>query len=170
MPWNPLRTTKGGDPGGLRRYSTIDPTQPTEPAVEHASNDINHLGHDNLDFVSSPSPLRNSFEPPAAEDATGRLQAPFYEELQPPKRNRFSMLSYRHRSDPQISKTAREHAAAATPPMPTGKTLSGRYLDQRPHLKLMIGLYSTIHHHNCTHGELRSSSKEEISPYVTTPS
>ena len=132
MPWNPLRTTKGGDPGGLRRHSTIDPTQPTEPAVEHASNDINPLGHDSLDVVSSPSPLRKSFEPPATEDATGINQAPLYEELQPPKRNRFSMLSYRHRSDPQISKTAREHAVAVTPPMPAGKTLSQGYLNRRP--------------------------------------
>ena len=132
MPWNPLRTTKGGDPGGLRRHSTIDSTQPTEPAVEHASNDINRLDHDSLDVLTSPSPPKNSFEPPVAEDATGTSQAPFYEELQPPKRNRFSMLSYRHRSDPQISKTAREHAVAATPPMPAGKTLSSIRLGRGP--------------------------------------
>lgn len=42
---------------------------------------------------------------------------------QPQKRQRFSMLKYRHASDPQISKTARDHGLTPVPPMPTAPSI-----------------------------------------------
>ena len=151
MPWSRLRTNKSGDPGDLRRHSTIEPMMPDDQTDQPVCNDANHLGHDNHESVMSPSPLRNSFEPPRGYGASfiERPRTPAQLEAQP-KRQRFSMLQYRHKSDPQISKTAKEHAAAATPPMPAGKTLNGKLFTK--------GTFnanewdSAIHHYYCTHG------------------
>jgi hypothetical protein len=127
MPWSRLRTNKSGDPGGLRRYSTIEPTRPDGQIDQPASSEelgTNHLGLDCHESVMSPSPLRQSFEPPKGDGASSSIETPRIPaqlEVQP-KRQRFSMLQYRHKSDPQISKTAMEHASIATPPMPSGKT------------------------------------------------
>jgi len=123
MPWSRLRTNRSGDPRGLHRHSTIDPPSFDEPNDQHGPPDAGHLAPENLESIMAPSPLRNSFEPQAGEDATpfiSRPQTPALQD-QPPKRNRFSMLQYRHKSDPQISKTARNQAITAAPPMPAGK-------------------------------------------------
>lgn len=89
MPWSRLRTPKSGDT--TRRHSTI------------YNNDL-RLGRDAPESVKTPSPLRNSFEPSAVEQATSsvdRAQSPMLLE-QPQKRQRFSLLKYRHASDPQV--------------------------------------------------------------------
>lgn len=105
MPWSRLRTPKSGDTtGGLRRHSTIDPLS-FQNHDEHSpyDNDL-RLGHDALESVKTPSPLRNSFEPSSVEQATSsaeRTQSPI-PLMQPQKRQRFSLLKYRHASDPQV--------------------------------------------------------------------
>ena len=38
-----------------------------------------------------------------------------------PKHQRFSILRFRHASDSQLAKTAKEHAAAVVPPMPSSE-------------------------------------------------
>lgn len=124
MPWSRLRTNRSGDLESLRRHSTIDPSSFDEQDDQHGPVDASHLSPECLESVKAPSPLRNSFEPLAGEDTTPFASTPQTHALQdrPPKRHRFSMLQYRHKSDPQISKTARDQATAATPPMPAGKT------------------------------------------------
>lgn len=126
MPWSRLKTTTSGDTtGALRRHSTIDPLVIQKIDDQNTSNNALRLGHDALDSVKTPSPLRNSFEPSTVEQATSsteRAQSPMPLE-QPQKRQRFSMLKYRHASDPQISKTARDHALAPVPPMPAAPSI-----------------------------------------------
>ena len=149
MPWSRLRTTRSGDTtGALRRHSTIDPLLFQKHDDQSSDNNALRLGHDPLESVKTPSPLRNSFEPSAIEQATPspeRARGAMLLE-QPQKRQRFSMLRYRHASDPQvglsllsrvggwadwtavyqISKTARDHGLAPAPPMPAGKIMKKR--------------------------------------------
>lgn len=91
MPWS-LR--KSGDvAGGLR--STIQPLpfdDQSEPDL--ANNSLNPRDHEAFGSSKSPSPLRNSFEPPVDGNPVSQEQLP--------KRQRFSMLRYRHASDPQV--------------------------------------------------------------------
>ena len=105
MPWSRLRTARSGDTtGGLRRHSTIDPL-PFQSHDEHNPNrNPLRLGHDAPESVKTPSPLRNSFEPSAVDQATSSAeiaQSPMFLD-QPQKRQRFSLLKYRHASDPQV--------------------------------------------------------------------
>lgn len=108
MPWSRLRTTRPGDTTeGLRRHSTIDPLLFQKHDEQNLHNNTQRLGHDAFESVKTPSPLRNSFEPSAVDQATSsseRTQSPTLLE-QPPKRQRFSMLKYRHASDPQVDYT-----------------------------------------------------------------
>ena len=105
MPWSRLRTPRPGDAtGALRRQSTLDPLASPEHHEQISNSSPLRLGHDPLDSVKTPSPLRNSFEPSAVEQAANsieRAQDPMLPE-QPQKRQRFSMLKYRHASDPQV--------------------------------------------------------------------
>ena len=100
MPWSRLRTTTSEDTTvALRRHSTIDPFL-FRKHDEH--NSTLRLGHDAFESVKTPSPLRNSFDPSAVETpSTERAQSPMLLE-QPQKRQRFSLLKYRHASDPQV--------------------------------------------------------------------
>lgn len=127
MPWSRLRTNKIGDTRSLRRHSTIDPAVSDQESKKTNLNDADHLGHENHEPVKTPSPLRNSFEPPADEHSTLSTDRPKTPDTQepPPNRQRFSMLRFRHASDPQISKTARDQSLGIIPPMPAGKPLSG---------------------------------------------
>lgn len=105
MPWSRLRTTRSGDTtGNIRRHSTIDPLSIQKHDEHNFNKDAISPSHDALASVKTPSPLRNSFEPSAIEHATSsieRAQSPMLLE-QPQKRQRFSMLKYRHASDPQV--------------------------------------------------------------------
>lgn len=125
MPWSRLRTHKAGDMGSLHRHSTVDPTMSDQEGEQMNPNDANHLGHNHHEADKSPSPLRNSFEPPAYQHATLSTEKSNSPNTQdhPPNRQRFSMLRFRHASDPQISKTARDQSLGVIPPMPAGKPL-----------------------------------------------
>ena len=105
MPWSRLRTTRSGEStGGLRRHSTIDPLYFQKHDDQNPNKNTLRLGHDAFESCKTPSPLRNSFEPSAVERAkssTERAQNPMLLE-QPQKRQRFSMLKFRHASDPQV--------------------------------------------------------------------
>ena len=105
MPWSRLRTARSGDTtAALRRHSTIDPL-PFHSHDEHNPNrNPFRLGHDAPESVKTPSPLRNSFEPSAVDQATSSAEiapSPMYPD-QPQRRQRFSLLKYRHASDPQV--------------------------------------------------------------------
>ena len=105
MPWSRLRTARSGDTtGGLRRHSTIDPLSFQNHEEHNPNNNAIRLGYDVLESVKTPSPLRNSFEPSAVEQATSSIERARHPVLlgQPQKRQRFSLLRYRHASDPQV--------------------------------------------------------------------
>ena len=105
MPWSRLRTARSGDTNGeLRRHSTIDPLSFQKRDEHSPSSHALRIGHDALESVKTPSPLRNSFEPSAVEQATPPFESAQSSALldQPQKRQRFSMLKYRHASDPQV--------------------------------------------------------------------
>lgn len=120
MPWSRLRANRPGGVGG-RRHSVIETTLAQEGDMLDSGIGARQTP---LPSAKSPSPLRNSFEPQAVPDAPSsivdRPENPVLMEA-PPRRQRFSMLKYRHASDPQISKTARDQTIAPAPPMPAGK-------------------------------------------------
>ena len=123
MPWSRVQTTTIGESGSLRRHSTMDETTLDQHYEQITPNDANHLLPDAADSVKSPSPLRNSFEPSTEEKSVvtrDSLKSPVVQETFP-NRQRFSMLRFRHASDPQMSKTARDQSLGTQPPMPAGK-------------------------------------------------
>ena len=122
MPWGRPRTIKQEEMKSLRRHSTIDPTSLDRDDGYRSNHEAGHLGPNNQDTVKSPSPLRKSFEPstePEAKAVPLRMQNPDIQD-QGPNRQRFSMLRFRHASDPQMSKTARDQAETNRPPLPAG--------------------------------------------------
>lgn len=114
MPWSRRRVNRPND-ATLRRHSTLDPAN--IPGDAHTSHDSTI---DPLSTVRSSSPLRHSIDPTgAAKDASFGEKS-----LRPPsperRQQRFSMLKFRHASDSQLAKTAKEQAAMVPPPMPNG--------------------------------------------------
>lgn len=105
MPWSRLRTARPGDTtGGLRRHSTIDPLPFQNDNERNSNKSPLRLGHDAPESVKTPSPLRKSFEPSAVDQTTSSAEiahSPMFLN-QPQKRQRFSLLKYRHASDPQV--------------------------------------------------------------------
>ena len=129
MPWSRLRVSRPSDTA-LRRHSTLDPAHIHNAGSQEMRN--SHDGAmDSLNRVrsASPSPLRNSIDPAgAATDASfgERPPRPPSPPLPNPRQQRFSILRFRHASDSQLSRTAKEQAQAAIspPPMPNGKHAS----------------------------------------------
>ncbi|KAI4259283.1 MAG: hypothetical protein LQ352_000823 [Teloschistes flavicans] len=122
MPWNRLR---GGQFDSLRRHSTLNLDQPDkhdqtdygterkaeEPASLHPDGTFNsvsnltihdHELHTSLSHGQSPSPY---------------TQEP---QVRP---QRFSLLKFRHASDPQLARTARNQAMLDRPPMPAAPSI-----------------------------------------------
>lgn len=117
MPWSRLRVSKTSDQA-LRRHSTIDDSQLERHSENPTLNDDERLGRD------AECPTENLKAPLDALANTadiGRLSTPTVQERNP--RQRFSMLKFRHASDSQLSKTAKEHALARAPPVPASKCL-----------------------------------------------
>ena len=118
-----IRTSTSGDIANTRPHSTIEDAIADQHGEQIASDESNHLDPGIIEAVKSPSPLRKSFEPPVEKQAKlsrDNLKS-HIARGQVPARQRFSMLRFRHASDPQISKTARDQSFAARPPMPAGK-------------------------------------------------
>lgn len=115
MPFSRLRVNRPSD-AALRRHSTLDPAN-----IHGDARSSQEVVNDSLHPARSSSPLRNSIDPAgAANDASFGEKT-----LRPPSPNlrqqRFSILKFRHASDSQLAKTAKEQAAASTPPMPSSK-------------------------------------------------
>lgn len=123
MPWSRPRPSKPGETGSLRPINTTDKAIHGQHDEKIPPTGSDRLGSDAIDAQKSPSPLKKSFEPPKEEQSTltrERPRSPVTRE-QIPSRQRFSMLRFRHASDPQISKTAKDQALIDRPPMPAGK-------------------------------------------------
>ncbi len=124
MPWSRLRANRPSDSTN-RRHSVVDTTiqtldlQPEEsPSVSDGSR------KDSQTVAKAPSPLRQSFEPSATTEGApvGSVEL-LDQDLVPPRRHRFSMLKYRHASDPQISRTAKDQGSPYLPPMPAAPSI-----------------------------------------------
>ena len=126
-PWNRLHVDKPSEKE-LRRRTILDPTPPaTAPA--QSSQEDEQLRH--VVSPGSPQRARRTRDSVVSLNAVtdivlplGRnapvLELPEVTE-KPSRPHRFSMLRFRHASDSQLSKTAREHADTP-PPMPSCKS------------------------------------------------
>ena len=123
MPWNRLRVTRPSDVA-LRRQSTLDPANITEGGQELRNSHDGAM--DSVNNVRSASPLRNSIDPAGAANDASFGERPVSPPLPSARQQRFSILKFRHASDSQLSRTAKEQAqaAASPPPMPDGKSTS----------------------------------------------
>ena len=120
MPWNPLRVTRPSDTA-LRRHSSLDPANIANGPKETRNSHDGAM--DLVNNVRSASPLRNSIDPAGAATDASFGERPRSPPLPTARQQRFSILKFRHASDSQLSRTAKEQAqaAASTPPMPDGK-------------------------------------------------
>ena len=115
MPWSRLRVNRPND-AALRRHSTLDPANISESAGSSQDVTLDHL-----DPIRSSSPLRNSIDPAGAANDASFGQRALRSPSTNPRQQRFSILKFRHASDSQLAKTAKEQAATSAPPMPDGK-------------------------------------------------
>ena len=155
MPWSRLRVSRPSDTA-LRRHSTLDPanigsrgSQDMRNSHDGAMDSLNNLRS------ASPSPLRNSIDPARAANDASFGERPPSPPLPNARQQRFSILKFRHASDSQLSRTAKEHAQAAIapPPMPNGKHLSLIHMlfhcPRHSHLKSMMALCPASLHALC---------------------
>ncbi|KAL8829270.1 MAG: hypothetical protein Q9191_002101 [Dirinaria sp. TL-2023a] len=118
MPWSRLRVNRPSD-AALRRHSTLDPANIPGDARTSTSHDG---GVDPMNPVRSSSPLRNSIDPAGAaiDDSFGAK--PLRDPSPNRRQQRSSMLKFRHASDSQLAKTAKEQATVP-PPMPNAPSI-----------------------------------------------
>ena len=111
--------------GANRRHSVIDTSVQTQQLhLQDSSSVSDGSRQDPQPPTKAPSPLRQSIEPPASQDGvSASVEASLSPDLPPPRRQRFSMLKYRHASDPQISKTAKDQETLRLPPMPAAPSI-----------------------------------------------
>ena len=118
MPWNRSRLDRPSEKD-LRRRSALDPSPPTV--------DFSAIDYGLQTPAVRPSGARRRFR-----DSVVSLSAvndtPIMERAgsppvpaRTPKHRPFSMLKFRHASDSQLSKTAKEQADSEIPPMPSCK-------------------------------------------------
>ncbi|KAL9117676.1 MAG: hypothetical protein Q9187_005784 [Circinaria calcarea] len=119
VPWPRLRGNKA-DEKEIRRYSAFTPTDYSDSLSRS----------DQVPQIQPMSPTRESFQRARLHDSVVSLTAVneppvVHRSLSPPvqertsKHQRFSILRFRHASDSQLAKTAKEHAVAVVPPMPS---------------------------------------------------
>ena len=116
MPWSRLRVNRPSDTA-LRRHSTLDPANIPGDVRTRTSHDGDR---DPMNPVRSTSPLRNSIDPAGAANDASFGAKPVRDPSPNRRQQRFSMLKFRHASDSQLAKTAKEQAAVPPPPMPNG--------------------------------------------------
>ena len=125
MPWSRLRVNRSSD-GSLRRHSTIDPIQLRGQSVNDFAHEANAMVM-NVIPTPEPPPTAQGLAEPTNVSVDGasivRPSSPALRERNP-RQQRFSMLKFRHASDSQLSKTAREQANRPTHPMPGSEYLS----------------------------------------------
>ena len=124
MPWSRLRVNRPTDGG--RRSSFVE-TAPVRDQQETQGHSI-VPPHDANSNVKSPSPLRQSIDPSNVDaESPDVIESPTETDSSqtPRRRQRFSMLRYKHASDPQLFRTAKEQANAGVPPVPGGKSRKG---------------------------------------------
>ena len=133
MPWTRLRVERPSEKD-LRRRSDVESLQRPVPfaSINHGSQMQTMRGAEPQrrirDSVVSLSAIN---DPPVFDEA----ESPPIQE-RPPKHHRFSILRFRHASDSQLSKTAKEQADSGTPPMPSRKSKLPRIL----RVKLLINI------------------------------
>lgn len=115
MPWNRLRSNRPSD-AALRRHSTLDPANIAGDARSSQDAAI-----DPPNLARSSSPLRNSIDPNGAANDVSFGERTLRPPSPNPRQQRFSVLKFRHASDSQLAKTAKEQAAMSTLPVPNGK-------------------------------------------------
>lgn len=123
MLWTHLRGHASSDEeGSSRRFSTVDPSQ-LEGSREHIRNNLQRSQSDAQLAVEPSQPTHGSIELPdavdGAEDSRGSSSSAVQD--QPSRPRRFSRLKIRYASDSQLSRTAKDQASMAPPPLPVRK-------------------------------------------------
>jgi len=121
-----------------RRYSFLEKTDPPigeghdkATSVDSIARQVYSTDHQSTSHLSSSTPYQDSTSHAqdisdsdfAREDIPRRLRSGNSATI--PKSNRFSLLRFRHASDPQLSKSYNTSATSPTPPppLPTSKSL-----------------------------------------------
>lgn len=157
MPWH-LRPPGKANGDGLRRYSTLEASNSRHSEDMFRTN--SSMGHLPLNSSGSvgPSPLsqESGFLPPSHAGHENRSEAPL-STTRPPqatRQNRFSLLKFRHASDPQLSSTY--NAQAQAPPLPTFPPSKSFPLPVRPSIQFgadCLRLYSSYNHYHLSNHE-----------------
>lgn len=130
MLWSHRRGHGSSDSGGsLRRYSTADQIQragSSEPVRNNLQGfqsdvppaaELSHLSQSSTELADAVD---------GVEDSQGSSSRAVQDQLLRPRR--FNRLKFRHASDSQLSRTAKDQAGIAPPPLPVRKRASTRLM------------------------------------------
>lgn len=160
MPWNRLRA---GQFDSLRRHSTLNLDQPDPHHQEHYENEMKAREPASLRpdaAFNSVSDLMNDDHELHTSQSQGQSPSPYTQEPQP-RPQRFSLLKFRHASDPQLARTARDQAMSDRPPMPAGELCHDFSLISQVPLT-DSGLSSIHHNHSSRNRGYRYTPQEAI--------
>lgn len=148
MPWNRLRTVQSDD---RRRQSALHLNPDEDPGHEPTSDSRREP-----DFLSAASPsvsnLMDQGHLLQTSVSQGQDPSPNRQDSPQIKSQRFSLLKFRHASDSQLSRTAREQAMMRAQPMPAGKLLPRRESDNDKQRSSVSRDSSSYHHDRANHG------------------
>ena len=166
MPWTRLRT---GPPDSRRRQSALQLNSPEGP-----DNGPDRIGHDTRepDFLTAASPSVSTFmhQENALHTSLSHGQDPSSnaQDLSRTKSQRFNLLKFRHASDSQLSRTAKEQSMVREP-MPAGKSTPTRESDSLKQRSFRLPNSSSYRHDRASHRTPRPTTEEKIC-ISTTPS
>lgn len=174
MLWSHLRGHASSDSGeSLRRYSTVDQSQ-LERSSEYVRDNVQDSQSDARPAVEPSYPSYSSIEQAdavdGADDSQGSSSPAVQDQLLRPRR--FSRLKFRHASDSQLSRTAKDQASMNPPPLPVGKLVTSRWRSRSaPKFLLTMIFFSTLHHHHSTNRRsVRHDREKKINILPSPPS
>lgn len=111
--------------GTSRRQSMVDITRLQSQSDYAMRNDQSASQSNALPRAALPHLVPLSMDQLDASNGSSATRSPPSSMVRDPspKPQRFSLLKFRHASDSQLSRTAKDQASRVSPPMPTGKLL-----------------------------------------------
>ena len=144
MPWNRLRTAPSDN---RRRQSALHLKPEEDPGHEPDGTADSRREPDSLPAASpSLSTCMDQGNALHTSVSHGHVPPPNGQDSPQIKSQRFSLLKFRHASDSQLSRTAREQAMMPTQPMPTGKSSPPQESDNPKQRSSLLPRSSSYHH------------------------
>lgn len=130
MPWSRRVRRPNDQDNTLRRHSTIDIPQSERRDEDARGIDPDFFPPDSSQSGETPPALASVTKQTTAVDQASTPTISKSLDIRDPIRQpqRFSLLRFKHASDPQLSKTAKSQLTSLgdlPPPMPPGKSLDG---------------------------------------------